>query len=107
MAVAKVSGKKEWRYILKNESKMGYSHLLPGLHCGFLAVTVAGFIVFQLIIFCSLEWNNSDGIWDGLNPYQKFVASLFQVTNSRHTGESIVDISVISQAILVVFVVMM
>ncbi|KAL4035991.1 hypothetical protein IC575_004705 [Cucumis melo] len=107
MAAAKVTGKKEWRYILKNDSEMGYSHLLSGLRCGFLVVTVAGFIVFQLIIFCSLEWNNSGGIWDGLNPYQKFVASLFQVINSRHTGESVVDISVISQAILVIFVVMM
>ncbi|XP_038878547.1 sodium transporter HKT1-like isoform X2 [Benincasa hispida] len=107
MAAAKLTGKKEWRYILKNYSEMGYSHLLSGLRCGFLAVTAVGFIILQLIIFCSLEWNNSAGIWDGLNPYQKFMGSLFQVTNSRHTGESVVDISVISPAILVVFVVMM
>ncbi|CAK9329903.1 unnamed protein product [Citrullus colocynthis] len=107
MAAAKVTGKKEWRYILKNYSEMGYSHLLSGLRCGFLAVTAMGLIILQLIIFCSLEWNNSAGIWDGLNPYQKFVGSLFQVTNSRHAGESVVDISAISPATLVVFVVMM
>lgn len=99
--------KKEFIYLLKNDSEMGYSHLLSGLRCGFLAGTTAVFIVLQLIIFCSLDWNNPAGIWDGLNPYQKFVAALFQVTNSRHSGESVVDISVISPAILVVFVVMM
>ncbi|KAG7023349.1 Sodium transporter HKT1, partial [Cucurbita argyrosperma subsp. argyrosperma] len=107
MAAAKVTGKKGWRYILKNDSAMGYSHLLSGVRCRFLAATAAGFIILQFIIFCSLEWNNSDGIWDGMNPYEKVVGSFFQVINSRHTGESVVDISLISPAILVVFLVMM
>ncbi|XP_022135254.1 sodium transporter HKT1 [Momordica charantia] len=104
--MTKVTGKKELRYILNNYSEMGYPHLLSGVRCRYLAGTAAGFVILQMIIFCSLEWN-SEGLWDGLNPYRKTVAALFQVTNSRHTGESVVDISVISPAILVLFVVMM
>ncbi|XP_071910060.1 uncharacterized protein [Coffea arabica] len=43
----------------------------------------------------------------GFNTYQIVVGVLFQTTNARHTGESIVDLSAVAPAILVVFVVMM
>ncbi|CDP16112.1 unnamed protein product [Coffea canephora] len=54
--------------------------------------------------FCSLESNSS--ALSGLNTCQKVVGLLFQTTNARHTGESIVDLSTIAPAILVMFVVM-
>ncbi|KAK2452131.1 sodium transporter HKT1 [Trifolium repens] len=43
----------------------------------------------------------------GLNNYQKFIGVLFQSVNSRHAGASVVDISILSQAMLVLFVLMM
>ncbi|KAE8653174.1 hypothetical protein Csa_019900 [Cucumis sativus] len=43
----------------------------------------------------------------GLNSYQKVVAILFLSTNSRHAGETIVNISSLSSAILIMFIVMM
>ena len=101
----KITKRVEFSYILKNYEEMGYSHLLSGVHCCLLAATVFGFISVQFILFCSMEWN-SDAM-DGINSYQKFVGSLFEVVNSRHSGESIVDLSNISTAILVLFVVMM
>ncbi|KAL5549808.1 hypothetical protein UlMin_005039 [Ulmus minor] len=70
-----------------------------------LMATVFGFILVQLLLFCIMEWN-LEGL-EGLSSYQKFVASLFIVVNSRHAGESVVDLSTISSAILVIFVVMM
>ncbi|KDP36066.1 hypothetical protein JCGZ_08710 [Jatropha curcas] len=85
--------------------KIGYTHLLPSLHSSFLVVTVFGFILAQFILFCSLEWN-SDAL-NGMNSYQKIMGVLFQVVNSRHTGETIVDLSILSPAILVLFIVMM
>jgi Trk-type K+ transport system membrane component len=68
-------------------------------------VTVFGFILMQFMLFYSMEWGSE--AMDGLNSYQKLVGSLFQSVNSRHAGESVVDISTISSAILVLFVVMM
>nr|DAD46145.1 TPA_asm: hypothetical protein HUJ06_004375 [Nelumbo nucifera] len=95
----------EFNYILKNTREIGYTHLLPSLHSSLLVVTVFGFILIQLLLFCSMEWN-SEGL-NGMNPYQKLVGSLFQTVNSRHAGESIFDLSVVSPAILILFVVMM
>ncbi|XP_057492031.1 cation transporter HKT1;3-like [Actinidia eriantha] len=92
-------------YLLKNTREIGYLHLLPSLHSSFLVITVLGFILLQFILFCSLEWNSS--ALGGLNTYQRVVGVLFQNVNSRHTGETIVDLSTLSPAILVLFVVMM
>ncbi|RVW86007.1 putative cation transporter HKT6 [Vitis vinifera] len=62
-------------------------------------------ILIQLILFGSMEWNSE--VVEGLNTKQKLVASLSQVVNSKHTGESVFDLSTISPAVLVLFVVMM
>lgn len=101
----KLTKRVEFDYILKNPREFGYDHLLPSVHCFFLCFTVFGFIVVQLVLFCCLEWQ-SDALSD-LNPYQKIAGGLFQSVNSRHTGESMVDISVLSPAILVLYVFMM
>ncbi|XP_015577806.1 sodium transporter HKT1 [Ricinus communis] len=97
--------KVESNYLLKNTSKIGYLHLLPSLHSLFLVGTVFGFILVQFVLFCSLEWNSE--ALNGLNSFQKIIGVLFQTVNSRHTGETIVDLSAISPAILVLFIVMM
>lgn len=97
--------RKEYDYMVKQHGEMGFDHLLAGLHSVLLALTVLGFVVVQLILFCCLEWR-SEGL-DGLSPYRKIVASLFQSVNSRHAGESVVDLSTISPAILLLYVVMM
>ncbi|KAH7544762.1 hypothetical protein FEM48_Zijuj01G0020600 [Ziziphus jujuba var. spinosa] len=101
----KTTKRKEFDYMLRNYEEMGYSSLLSAVHSSLLAVTVFGFMLVQFVLFCALEWNSE--IMDGLNPYQKLMASLFEITNSRHTGESVFDLSTITPAILVLFVVMM
>lgn len=103
--LGKITKRREFSYLLRNCRDLGYDHLFSGLHSTLLALTVFWFILVQLILFCSLEWNSK--AMDGMSFYQKLVASLFQVVNSRHAGESVVDISAISSAILVLFVVMM
>ncbi|MED6137928.1 Sodium transporter hkt1 [Stylosanthes scabra] len=104
-ALKKITKREEFSYLLKNSKEIGYGHLLPTFHSWLLVGTVLGLNVIQLVIFCSMEWGTQ--IMEGLNPYQKFVASLFQITNARHSGESVFDLSTISSAILVLFVVMM
>lgn len=100
----------EFGYILKHYNKFKYNNLMSKRRCCYLAATVVGFIIVQFAIFVSMEWNNitnNPGAFEGLDSYEKMVAILFQVTNTRHTGESVFDISTISPAVLVVFVAMM
>ncbi|CAL9082838.1 unnamed protein product, partial [Musa acuminata var. zebrina] len=101
----KLTKRQEYDYLLNNYGEMGYDHLLPGPHALYLAITVAGLVLLQLILFCCMEWT-SDSI-TGLSTYQKIVGAMFLSVNSRYAGESIVDLSAISPAILVLFVVMM
>ncbi|XP_058188853.1 sodium transporter HKT1-like [Rhododendron vialii] len=100
-----VTKREEFGYLLKNYGELGYDHLLSSMNCLCLAATVFGFILVQFVLFCSLEWNSE--ALSGLNSYQKLVGSLFQVVNSRHAGEIVVNLSLLSPAILVVFIVMM
>ncbi|KAL1813577.1 hypothetical protein ACET3Z_023642 [Daucus carota] len=96
----------EFDYILSHRSQLGYSHLMCKKRACYLAATVVGFMLIQFVIFVSMEWNNS-GAMEGLSSYEKIVAALFQVTNTRHTGELAFDLSTISPAVLVVFIIMM
>ncbi|OWM86925.1 hypothetical protein CDL15_Pgr015961 [Punica granatum] len=104
-ALEKATRREEFTYILRNWREIGYTHLLPSMHSWFLGLTVLVFIVVQLVLFCSMEWRSD--VMEGMSPYQKLVGALFQTVNSRHTGESVFDISTISPAILVLFVIMM
>ncbi|CAN6868160.1 unnamed protein product [Brassica oleracea] len=94
----KITKREEFGYILKNHKTMGYSHLLSLRLCVLLGLTVLGFAMIQFFVFCTFEWNSVS--LEGMNPYEKLVGSLFQVVNSRHTGENIVDLSTLSPAIL-------
>ncbi|XP_028101655.1 sodium transporter HKT1 isoform X2 [Camellia sinensis] len=101
----KVTMREEFGYLSKNYRQLGYDYLLSGLHSLWLVAIAFGFILVQFILFSTLEWNAES--MNGLNSYQKLVGSLFEVVNSRHIGESVVDLSNISPAILVVFILMM
>lgn len=101
----KLTKREELTYLLKNWRKIGYVHLLSGYKTKFLAATVLGFVFVQFVSFCALEWNSQ--ALDGLGSYEKVVGSLFEVVNSRHAGESICDLSLLTTAVLVIFVVMM
>ncbi|KAG2664899.1 hypothetical protein I3760_16G103900 [Carya illinoinensis] len=101
----KTSKRPELSFILRNYRDMGYSHLLSLPHAALLFVTVFGFISIAIVLFCCMEWNSE--ALDGLNSYQKLVGSLNQAVNARHSGESVFDLSSISPAILLLFIVMM
>ncbi|WRX24199.1 Cation transporter - like 2 [Theobroma cacao] len=104
--LGKVVRKVEYsNYLLKNTRAIGYHHLLPNRRSCYLVFTVFGFIAAQLIFFCAMEWNSEALI--GLDPYEKIIGLFFQSVNTRHTGETIVDLSTISAAILVILIVMM
>lgn len=105
MVLEKVTRKEEFSHLLKNSKNLGYRHLFSVSGCCLLVCTVFGLNVVQFVMFWSVEWNSE--IMEGMNLYEKVVASLFQVTNARHTGESVFDLSSISSAILVLFIVMM
>ncbi|XP_030474000.1 sodium transporter HKT1-like [Syzygium oleosum] len=103
--MGRFGAKAEIKYLLSRTSDVGYKHLLPSLYSSLLVLTVLGFIGVQFIMFCLMQWDSE--VLNGLSTYEKIVGVLFQCVNSRHTGETIVDLSQVAPAILVVFVVMM
>ncbi|XP_020170379.3 probable cation transporter HKT1;4 [Aegilops tauschii subsp. strangulata] len=82
----------------------GYYHLLPARRCAMLAATVAGLVAVQVCMVCGMEWG---GALRGMGPWEKVSNALFVAVNSRHTGESTLDLSTLAPAILVLFVLMM
>ncbi|WJZ98660.1 hypothetical protein VitviT2T_017171 [Vitis vinifera] len=103
--LGKTTKRVEYGYMLNNSREIGYNYLLPSVHSFVMAIVVLVLIVFEFLFFCSMEWN-SEALY-GLDGNEKFVASLFQVVNLRHTGESVFDLSIVTPAVLVVFIVMM
>lgn len=102
----KIRRRQEYEYLLRNYTETGYRHLMSGYRSWLLGVTAMGFVSIQMVLFCWMEWNDSEAM-DGLNTYQGLIAALFQVTGTRHTGQSVFDISILSPAILVLFVLLM
>uniref|UniRef100_A0A803LG40 Uncharacterized protein n=1 Tax=Chenopodium quinoa TaxID=63459 RepID=A0A803LG40_CHEQI len=96
--------RKEFYYMLHNYQEMGYDHLMSSKKTWFLGATTIGFWVLQIAVFSGMEWNS--GVMEGMNSYEKFVGTIFQTANSRHSGEFIVDLSLISSAVLVLFIIM-
>ncbi|WOL19018.1 putative cation transporter HKT6 [Canna indica] len=103
--LGKMSGREEFEYILGHSEAIRYKHLLPPARCVYLALTVVAFILVQFLLLCYQEWNSE--VFRGTSSYQRAAAALFQAVNSRHAGESVLDVSKLSPAFLVVCVVMM
>ncbi|GFP79405.1 sodium transporter hkt1 [Phtheirospermum japonicum] len=102
--MAKMTRRAEFRHMLESSRELGYGgHLIPGLNTVCLGITALGLIVVQLVVFCSLEWN-SESI-GGFSVYEKVVGIVFQVVNSRHTGESVFDLSALQIIELIFFIV--
>ncbi|KAG0500177.1 hypothetical protein HPP92_000249 [Vanilla planifolia] len=94
-----------YSYMLHNPGSIGYQHLFTREDSIYLFSTVFVFIVVQIAAFCSLEWNSE--ALQKLNPFQKLIGALFQSVNTRHAGESIIDMSTVAPAVLVLYIVMM
>ncbi|KAI5011258.1 hypothetical protein ZWY2020_013395 [Hordeum vulgare] len=88
----------------EGEVLTGYYHLLPARRCAMLAATVAGLVAVQVAMLCGMEWG---GALRGMSAWEKVSNAVFLAVNSRHTGETTLDISTLAPAILVLFVLMM
>ncbi|XP_073006560.1 cation transporter HKT2;1-like [Typha latifolia] len=104
-ALRRITKAEEFKYMLANTREIKFSHLHPNLRTTFLLLTVIGFIAATVALFCSMDWNSA--VFDGLNSYQKIVSALFMAANTRHAGENSIDCSLVSPAVLVLFIVMM
>ncbi|XP_019707820.1 cation transporter HKT2;2 isoform X2 [Elaeis guineensis] len=104
-ALRRCSKAAEFEYLLKHSRDIRFDHLLPNLRAAFLSLTVLSFIAVMVVLSCSLDWNSA--VFDGLDSYQKIVSALFMAVNTRHAGENSIDVSLLSPAVLVLFIVMM
>ncbi|CAI9293824.1 unnamed protein product [Lactuca saligna] len=105
LLLGKISVREEIKYVLENEDELRYPHLLSGVDSWYLSLTSVGFTLIQFVLLMSIGWKSQ--AMHGLNTSEKVVGSLFQVTNTRHTGESVFDLSLVSPAIIVLIVTMM
>ncbi|KAL8136381.1 hypothetical protein V2J09_002382 [Rumex salicifolius] len=101
----KVHKGEEYTYMLNNHNKLGITHLFSTFNTCMLAATALGLVALQFVLFCVMEWKNI-GL-EGLNSYEKIVGLFFQAVNSRHSGESVLDLSTVSTSIIVFFLVIM
>jgi Trk-type K+ transport system membrane component len=101
----KFTRKEEYAYLLQQPSIVRYKHLFSSKACIYLSFTVLGFILVQTIVFWGLEWDSE--VLTGMDWYQKIVSFVFLAVNSRHAGETVIDLSKLSSAVLVLFAVMM
>ncbi|KAJ1260726.1 hypothetical protein BS78_10G254500 [Paspalum vaginatum] len=91
--------------MIRDPNELRYLYLLPKLQTVFLSSTAVGLAAVAVTLFCAIDWNSV--VFDGLSSYQKIVNALFMAVNARHSGENSIDCSLISPAILVLFIVMM
>ncbi|KAM3213296.1 hypothetical protein ACQJBY_065973 [Aegilops geniculata] len=103
--LGKLTKVKELRLMIKNPEQVHFANLLPRLPTVFLSSTVVGLAAAGVTLFCAVDWNSS--VFDGLSSYQKTVNAFFMVVNARHSGENSIDCSLMSPAIIVLFIVMM
>ncbi|KAF7097457.1 hypothetical protein CFC21_099272 [Triticum aestivum] len=103
--LGKLTKVKELRLMTKNPEEVHFANLLPRLPTVFLSSTVIGIVAAGVTLFCSVDWNSS--VFDGLGSYQKTVNAFFMVVNARHSGENSIDCSLMSPAIVVLFIGMM
>lgn len=92
-------------FLLENSEEIGFLHLVPKLYSLLLVGSVFGFVLIQFVAIGAMEWRSN--ALSELNCVEKLIGILFLSVNSRHSGESIVDLSRLSSAILFLFVAMM
>lgn len=101
----RITKNNKFEYILRDAEQIGYDHLFPRLHSLMLALTVLGILLVEFASICTMTWRNVES--EGLSLYEKLVNYLFLAVNARHTGESTVDLSILTAAVLVLFILMM
>ncbi|XP_062183910.1 cation transporter HKT1;1-like [Phragmites australis] len=104
-ALGKISKREEYAYILQHPEETGYRHLQRQKNAVNLVLTAVGIILLQVMFLCYFGWDSKP--FEGLNWFQKLVCSLFQSVNTRHAGEAVIDISILSPPILVLFALVM
>lgn len=103
--LSKLTKVKELGFMIKNPEEVHFGHFLPRLPTVFLSSTVIGLVAATVTLLCAVDWNSS--VFDGLSSYQKIVHAFFMAVNTRHSGENSIDCSLVSPAILVIFIIMM
>nr|AAY42148.1 high-affinity potassium uptake transporter [Triticum aestivum] len=103
--LGRITKVKELRLMINNPEEVRFANLLARLPTVFLSSTVVGLVAAGVTMFCAVDWNSS--VFDGLSSYQKTVNAFFMVVNARHSGENSIDCSLMSPAIIVLFIVMM
>ncbi|CAN6236184.1 unnamed protein product [Urochloa humidicola] len=104
-ALGRISRREEYTYILQHPVETGYMYMQQHKNAINLVLTALGIILLQVMFLCYFGWDSKP--LEGLNWFQKFVCTLFQSVNTRHAGETVIDISNLSPAILVLFALFM
>ncbi|RCV35306.1 hypothetical protein SETIT_7G230400v2 [Setaria italica] len=104
-ALGRISRREEYTYILQYPVETGYMHMQQKKNVINLVLAAVGIILLQVMFLCYFGWDSKP--MEGLKWFQKLVCTLFQSVNRRHAGETVIDISNLPPAILVLFALFM
>ncbi|GLJ32613.1 hypothetical protein SUGI_0656080 [Cryptomeria japonica] len=97
--------RKVYDYIVKNGRRLFADHFFSTGQNMWILLSAVGFLTIQVVMLFALHWDTV--ALDGLTACEKVFGGVFQSVAIRHAGENIVNLQLLTPALLIVYIVFM